>query len=122
MKLTRRHIRRLVERVILEEIEEIDLQGVTARVADGDIFLNDTRYQLSARLPGAPRVTITDLTQDGDDIVVGGEISLFGKIKTLKNSLSHEQVDIIKTAVAPSPPSDKFVVDGNLVSVVFTRV
>ena len=63
-------------------------------------------------------MNVTDLQPTGDSVVVSGEAAG----KKLKKPLKPKQIDMIATNVSKRPASDRFVVPGNVVDVIFKKV
>ena len=114
-----KQIRHIVHRSINEGLG-IRLGNVDAQIVNGDIILNNSRYELFVGLPfgvEGPKVNVTDLQPTGDSVVVSGEAAG----KKLKKPLKPKQIDMITTNVSKRPAPARFVVPGNVVDVIFKK-
>jgi hypothetical protein len=112
MMITRRELIQLV-RGCLNEGKEASIGSVEAKLVDGGVSLNGERYELHVGFRYGPRINITDITEEGDTVVVAGH----GMGRELKAPLSPAAIKIIQDRVG----DERFTVPGRLVSVSFVK-
>jgi len=112
MRITRRELRRLIEKT-LSEGSRVKLGDVSAKIVDGGIELNGERYELRIGGRFGPQITITSLDSTEEGVVVSGR----GAGKDLRAPLSDDAVAVISNNVG----EERFMVPGKRVSVAFVK-